>query len=148
MTTNRFGASPVITGNIIRLQASVAAPDDTVYPNIVNSPIQLNSNSADQYIINTIAAASKTLAYLPAPSAQLEGKNFFLKIGTLGAASTGLTVSAPAFGTTTPQVTIKDLTIANDFVQVECQDQTPVGATSSTYGWAVVLCVLAGAWSA
>lgn len=142
MTTNRFGASPVITGNYVSLDVAVAA-NDTVWPNTVTTPITLTDDSPDQFLIDTNAIA--TVVSLPAPSAQNEGKNFFIK---MAATSVGtLTVNAPAQGTLAPLVLIRVLDIALDFIQLECQDQTPVGGPVA-YGWATVLCVDNGAWVA
>ena len=142
MTTNRFGASPVITGNFVSLAVVAVAPNDGVWPNTVNTPITLTDDSPDQFLIDVDVTA--TVVNLPAPSAQNEGKNFFIKIA---AGAVGLTVQAPAFGTTGPLVPIRVLDDALDFIQLECQDQTPVGGPIA-YGWATVLCLDNGAWVA
>ena len=147
MTTNRFGASPVITGNFVSLDVIAGAPSALApWPNRVNTPITLTDDSPDQFVVATLPAASKTLVNLPEPSAQNEGKTFFVKIGSLGAASTGLTVQAPPFGGGA-LASLAALLIAGDFVILECQDQTPVGGPIS-YGWTKVLCVINGAWVA
>lgn len=138
MTVNRFGASPLITGNVSTLKFAAAALD-TVWPNQVVTPVTLNIDSPDQFLIRTKGDGTASVINIPAASAQMEGKTFFIKLAVLAAGGDTVGVVLPGVGTVT-------LTTAGDFASAECLDTTPVGATVSTYAWFPVLAVVGGAW--